>query len=137
MLRALTIMATGLTAAAASAQDTVPTASPDAGREVYSAFCATCHGPEGRGDGPMSPILTVLPSDLTRLSEANGGSFPLVQVIRQIDGRDPMLAHGGAMPLFGDFFEGRSVAVATETGQPLMTSQPIADVTAYLASIQE
>jgi len=58
-------------------------------------------------------------------------------VVRQIDGRDPMLAHGGTMPLFGDFFEGEGVAIAAETGQPILTSRPIADVAAWLESVQE
>lgn len=43
--------------------------SPDRGLSLYSAYCAGCHGFEGRGDGPMAPGLQkdtgVRPIDLT------------------------------------------------------------------------
>ena len=44
--------------------------------------------------------------------------------------------HGSPMPVYGDFFEGWDVAVKSETGQPIMTSLPIVDLLAYLASVQ-
>jgi mono/diheme cytochrome c family protein len=31
--------------------------SADEGRKVYELRCAMCHGPDGRGDGPMAPAL--------------------------------------------------------------------------------
>jgi len=33
--------------------------------EVYSTFCASCHGRYGRGDGPLAPSLTARPPDFT------------------------------------------------------------------------
>jgi len=36
-----------------------------AGREVYLANCTTCHGPEGRGDGPAAAGLNPQPANLT------------------------------------------------------------------------
>ncbi|MEL6645526.1 MAG: c-type cytochrome [Pseudomonadota bacterium] len=86
------------------------------GGGIFAAYCATCHGDGARGDGRMGAVLTILPPDLTSLAAGNGGVFPVSQVVRQIDGRDPLLAHGGVMPLFGDFFEGEDVAIASETG---------------------
>ena len=107
------------------------------GGGIFAAYCATCHGDAGRGDGRMGAVLTVLPPDLTGLAAANGGVFPVARVVAQIDGRNPLLAHGGTMPLFGDFFEGDDVAIKAETGQPILTSRPIADVAAWLESVQE
>ncbi|MGC9368300.1 MAG: c-type cytochrome [Paracoccaceae bacterium] len=120
-----------LSAAPAAAQD------PRVGAEIYRTHCATCHGIEAQGDGPMAEILAVDTPGLTRLAAENDGEFPLLRVMRQVDGRDPMLAHGGVMPLFGDYFEGNTLAVQGPGGQPILTSQPIADLTAWLASIQE
>ncbi|WP_375552642.1 c-type cytochrome [Rhodophyticola porphyridii] len=110
-----------------------------AGREHFVTYCAACHGMEGRGDGRMAELLTVLPPDLTQLSVGNDGVFPTYRVARQIDGRDPLLAHGGEMPLFGSFFQeaGADVAIADATGQPIMTTQPIAELVTYLQEIQE
>ena len=110
---------------------------PVAGEAVFRAFCAACHGSEARGDGPTAKVLTIAPPDLTRLAAMNDGVFPVFRVVRQIDGRDPMLAHGGEMPLFGRLFEFPDGAIAAETGQPIITAQPIADVAAWLATVQE
>jgi len=117
--------------------DGVPVGDVATGAGLYFSYCAACHGLEARGDGEMADILTVLPADLTRLSQANDGVFPVTDVVRQIDGRDPLLAHGGVMPLFGDFFQGDDVAIPSEAGQPIMTSRAIADLTAFLRVIQE
>lgn len=116
-----------------------PAAAQDAamGEQVFLGYCAVCHGPEARGDGIMAEVMTVKPADLTQLSASNGGVFPTFRVVRQIDGRDPLLAHGGEMPLFGEMFDYPDGAISTESGQPIVTAQPIADVAAWLKTVQE
>jgi mono/diheme cytochrome c family protein len=42
-----------------------------AGREVYTANCADCHGPRGKGDGRMAKDLKKRPPDLTDPEVAN------------------------------------------------------------------
>jgi len=123
------IAATAL-AGAAGAQDVAR------GAALYADFCAVCHGDDARGGGVMTEVLTVAPADLTALGA--GEAFPLLRVVRQIDGRDPLLAHGGEMPLFGMWFEGdgADVALAGPGGQPVLVSRPIADLVAYLREIQ-
>ncbi len=114
-------------------------AEPDTaeGRQVYFGHCAGCHGGTAKGDGPLAELLVAPPPDLTRLSASNDGVFPTFRVVRQIDGRDPLLAHGGEMPLFGRLYTFPDSAIASETGQPILTAQPIADVAAWLQTIQE
>lgn len=108
------------------------------GAALYQTHCAVCHGAEARGDGPMAPVLLVQPADLTALVARHGGVFPLERVAARIDGRDPLVSHGSDMPVYGRFFEeGPDVALRTESGQPLLTSQPIADLVAWLRTIQE
>lgn len=119
-----------MTAGAAQAQDVRD------GKALYDRYCAACHGPNARGDGPMRMVLTVVPSDLTALQRANGGHFPLARAVQRIDGRDPIVAHGSEMPIYGDFFEVRSVALRTERGETVMVSPPMADLVAYLESLQ-
>jgi mono/diheme cytochrome c family protein len=131
MRRAILAAALAVWAAEGRAQDI------EAGGHLYLRYCAACHGMEGRGDGEMAVILTIRPTDLRGLSDGNDGVFPAIRTARQIDGRDPLLAHGGVMPLFGDFFEGQDVAVRAETGQTMMTSWAIADLLAFLETIQE
>lgn len=119
---------------------TSPLAAQDAGygSEIYAKNCATCHGADANGKGPMSPVLLVQPSDLTTLTTRHGGKFPIMRVVARIDGRDPLVSHGSEMPIFGDFFEGvQNVALKAETGQPILVSQPVADLVAFLRQIQE
>ena len=113
------------------AQDT------DAGAALYTRYCATCHGVTAEGDGPMSTSLVIQPPDLTGLSARNNGVFPVVRVVMRIDGREPLVSHGSPMPVYGDFFEGDDAAVKAETGQPILTSQAVVDLMAYLEGVQK
>ena len=51
---------------APSAVNPIPpdNASVSAGREIYEAECVSCHGPAGRGDGPLAATLDPPPLDL-------------------------------------------------------------------------
>ena len=44
--------------------------------------------------------------------------------------------HGSDMPVYGWFFEGSDVTFKTPSGQPVMTSAPIADILEFLRSVQ-
>ena len=124
----LIIMALGTTTVAQDAAQ---------GEALFGFYCATCHGNSAVGNGPMSPSLVVAPADLTALAADNGGVFPTKRVIMRIDGRDPLVSHGSMMPVYGDFFEGNDVVTRSETGQPILTSQPIVDLLAYLQTLQQ
>jgi mono/diheme cytochrome c family protein len=72
------------------------------GSGLYRAYCASCHGLKGKGDGPVASSLRVSVPDLTRIAAREGGSFPVEQVRQIIDGRTPVAAHGSpAMPVWG------------------------------------
>jgi mono/diheme cytochrome c family protein len=126
----LLISLAGVLDSPAAAQDL------EVGASLYADYCAVCHGAELQGDGPMAPALRVAPPDLTTL--AADGTFPLLDVARQIDGRTRVAAHGGDMPLFGRYFEGQGpdVAMSGPGGQPVMMSQPLADLIAFLMEEQ-
>ena len=73
------------------------------GRNEFLRSCASCHGVSGKGDGPVAKSLSPRPSDLTRLSEANNGVFPVSRVHEIIDGRIESLVHGTRdMPVWGE-----------------------------------
>lgn len=106
------------------------------GQQTFLQNCATCHGISARGDGPMTGALMTQPPDLTRLTANNEGVFPTVRVVFRIDGRDPVMSHGGSMPMFGYMFDGKSAALDAEDGTPILTSEMMVDVVKYLESIQ-
>jgi mono/diheme cytochrome c family protein len=110
---------------------------PRAGAELYAQHCAVCHGARADGTGPQAATLSLQPPDLTTLAARHAGVFPLERVVMRIDGRQPLVAHGSPMPVFGPFFEGdRAVALKTDAGQPVLVSQPVADLTVWLMTIQ-
>jgi mono/diheme cytochrome c family protein len=74
----------------------------DVGKIEYQSSCASCHGLDAKGDGPMSKELKKRPADLTVLAKKNTGVFPLNSVYRIIDGRDAIASHGTReMPVWG------------------------------------
>ena len=79
------------------------------GRDLYGAYCAACHGREGRGDGPVGTALKTPPSDLTTIARRNGGKYPAALVEATLNGTRPeplpSMAHGSSdMPIWGSIF---------------------------------
>ncbi|PWK62660.1 cytochrome c [Roseicyclus mahoneyensis] len=107
------------------------------GARLFQESCAVCHGAGLRGDGPMAELLVVAPPDLTRISARYGGDFPRAGMAWKIDGRDPILSHGGDMPLFGFVFSEMSQVLTSPGGQTVLTSPEVLDIVAYLESVQE
>lgn len=72
------------------------------GVEMYERLCSSCHGPSGRGDGPVASLIKIGVPDLTRIAHRDGGEFPTEDVRRTIDGRWDRRAHGARdMPVWG------------------------------------
>lgn len=75
------------------------------GRVLFRAYCAACHGADGKGGGPAASSLKTPPPDLTLISRRNGGKFPAAKVQKIISGEDSEPAHGSRqMPVWGPIF---------------------------------
>ena len=64
------------------------------GRDLFVAYCASCHGKDGKGKGPAAASLKTPPPDLTTLAQRNDGKFPKARVMETISGEAAMSAHG-------------------------------------------
>ena len=96
------VVAAGLAAQLAWAD---PPPDVDEGRELYQRHCMVCHGPAGKGDGPLADELKVRPADLTKIAQHHGGTFPEIELREFIDGRRKVRGHGGGeMPIWGRVF---------------------------------
>jgi len=103
------------------------------GRLSYRVHCASCHGEQGRGDGPMVKVLKVQPTDLTHLARSHQGRFPRDEVYNAIDGRREVLGHGPTgMPVWGATFQDRG----SDRPQEREVREKILDLLTYLESIQ-
>jgi mono/diheme cytochrome c family protein len=73
------------------------------GEDLYRRFCASCHGVEGRGDGPVASTLSVEVPNLTLLASRGNGADLRDRIVRIIDGRYIIGAHGTrTMPIWGE-----------------------------------
>jgi mono/diheme cytochrome c family protein len=105
-----------------------------AGRDVYLHRCASCHGVDGRGHGPVAPSLRTAPPDLTRLA-ASAGAFPRDRIVAVVSGEIAMPAHGTReMPVWSRRFGAPSGATAAAT---LWSSRQLEALASYLETIQE
>jgi len=102
------------------------------GRDLYAFYCASCHGRDAKGEGPVSPALKAAPPDLTRIAIGNGGVFPRARIEAIVSGRadPPLPVHGTReMPVWGPIFDGLDRNESANRAR-------IASIVDYLDSIQ-
>ena len=98
----LTVAVAGVVIGEAAAQFDAVTLEDYSGEELFDRFCASCHGAQARGDGPVARSLNVAVPDLTTIA-ARYGEFPAMLIRDVVDGRGvDMRAHGTrTMPVWG------------------------------------
>ena len=108
-LAAAVLALAGLATSTACAQAGRAPAARDLGKTEYDMNCASCHGPAGRGDGPLRPYLSRPSADLTVLARANGGVLPVSRLYSAIEGTAEASAHGTRdMPVWGNEYRMRA-----------------------------
>lgn len=107
--------------------------SASGGANDFNAYCASCHGPTAKGDGPIANSFRKRPADLTKLSSRNNGVYPSEIVFKTIDGKTPVAGHGGPdMPTWGDVFSKSSESSTAEA-----VRQRIDSLVKYLETLQD
>ena len=100
-------------------------ADPAAGKALFEANCASCHGVSGKGDGPVGVALIPPPRDFTVGEfkfDANGNGTPgededIVLVIQK-----GAMAYGGS---------------ALMAPWPTLSDDQVVDVVAYIRSLKQ
>jgi mono/diheme cytochrome c family protein len=106
-----------------------PVESVDA-HAIFRAYCAPCHGLDGKGHGPAASALKAKVADLTLLSKRAGGEFPSDRVRGVLEGTQTPAAHGShEMPVWGPVFH------TVEADQDL-GSVRVQNLVTYIESLQ-
>ena len=103
--------------------------SPQSGARMYGDYCAVCHGPAGKGDGPAGQFLKAVPPDLSKLAGRNKGKYPARRVARALRyGTRGQVDGSAGMPHWGPLFRSQS---------PNEADFRIASLTKYVESLQQ
>jgi len=101
------------------------------GKDLFRSYCASCHGLDAKGKGPMAASLKVPPADLRRISIRNHDTFPMMRVEKIIAGDELPAGHGSSeMPVWGPIFS--RVTTDVDLGRVR-----IDNLARYLRDIQE
>jgi mono/diheme cytochrome c family protein len=112
------------------------------GKVLFALYCASCHGADARGGGPVAEEMKTPPPSLREIAKRDGGAFTESGVISYIDGRNMPRAHGSSdMPVWGTLFgyvaEAGKLLDPKQQPIPHRVQQNIASIAKYLESIQE
>jgi mono/diheme cytochrome c family protein len=118
-----------------------PTYMPS-GEPMYKQYCASCHGADAKGHGPMASRITTSPPDLTTLANRHSGKFPYDYVSSVLEfGPAPSRnilpeyaypTHGSSdMPTWGPIFQ------YYDKQNERVVQQRIKNLCDYLATLQE
>lgn len=136
MARRLAILsAVGMLVAPIAAGDDRPPTGAEGGKIIFMQLCASCHGKDARGDGPVASSLKKAPANLTMIQQKSDGQFPVERIAAFIDGREWVAAHGPRdMPVWG---QEMGTLVIPEFKRELRISEAISMLVDYLKTIQK
>ena len=126
----LALCAAGARETPAQDQNQLPADYVPSGAAIYTQYCAACHGPSAKGNGPVKKALRKPAPDLTTLAKRHGGKFPYAYVTGVLRFAPGVPSHGsGDMPMWGPLFE---YYYNQKSAQ-----QRIQNLTDFLAALQE
>jgi mono/diheme cytochrome c family protein len=99
------------------------------GKEMFGHYCAACHGPNGKGDGPAAAGFKKAPRDLSRLAHDNGGKYPSARVTATLSIEECCVHGSKVMPVWGPL-------LSSVSGSQAETQLRIANLVKYIETLQ-
>jgi mono/diheme cytochrome c family protein len=105
---------------------------------MFNAYCAVCHGKDGKGNGPAATAFKTPPPDLSTLAQSHGGKYPATYVQSVLMfGAEGFPVHGTKeMPVWGPAFASLNGASSNPTGVPPEETLRIHNLTQYIETLQ-
>jgi mono/diheme cytochrome c family protein len=108
--------------------------SASSGKEMFTQYCAPCHGVDGTGNGPAAPAMKSPPTNLTQLAKKRDGKYPantVAGVLKFGSGGGANPAHGSAdMPIWGPLF------LSLDKYHDSVVQQRISNIVTYIETLQ-
>ena len=107
--------------------------SPSSGKEMFTQYCASCHGADGTGNGPAAPAMKTQPTNLTQLAKKHDGKYPANNVasVLKFGSGAANPAHGSAdMPIWGPLFQ------SLDKYHDSAVQQRISNIVTYIETLQ-
>jgi mono/diheme cytochrome c family protein len=101
------------------------------GKQMYTHYCAGCHGELGQGNGPASPTLKEKPTNLSLLTVHNGGKFPRHEIAQVLTASEkPHVRGTTSMPDWLPAFR------AMDSDLPALATLRVHNLVSYLETLQ-
>lgn len=112
-------------------QTPIKQTSAASGKEMYSQYCAPCHGINGKGGGPAAPAMKAAVPDLTQLAKKHDGKYPANSVASVLKFGSGPASHGSAeMPVWGPLFQ------SLDKYHDTVVQQRISNLVEYIGTLQ-
>jgi mono/diheme cytochrome c family protein len=112
-------------------QTAIQQTSAASGKEMYTEYCAACHGTNGKGTGPAASSMKAAPTDLTQLAKKNAGIYPANHIAAVLKFGSEPGAHGSAdMPVWGPLFK------SLDKFHDATVQQRVSNLVAYIETLQ-
>lgn len=107
-----------------------PSTSAASGSEMFTAYCASCHGSDAKGGGPAAAALKQKPADLTLLAQKNGGKYPVGLLPTTLADVNANVHGSREMPIWGPVFS------SVSHNDPMVVKLRIDNISRYIESLQ-
>jgi mono/diheme cytochrome c family protein len=112
-------------------QGPIKQTSAASGKDMFTQYCAPCHGSDARGAGPAASAMKVSPTDLTQLAKTHGGKYPATYVAGVLKFGSGPISHGSAeMPVWGPLFQ------SLNKFSDSVVQQRVRNIVAYIETLQ-
>jgi mono/diheme cytochrome c family protein len=110
---------------------TIKQTDPTSGKEMFTEYCAPCHGVDGKGNGPAASAMKMPPTDLTQLAKNHNGKYPANDVANVLAFGGGPGAHGSAdMPVWGPLLH------SLDRFHDTVVQQRISNIVSYVETLQ-
>ena len=107
------------------------------GKTLYLQHCVSCHGVDGKGDGPVAARLSTPPADLTRIAARRDGVWPAFEVMTILSGYSRNILPREDMPIIVDLLDNEMSEFDRGNGETILMPTKLIAIASYLETLQD